>query len=201
MKWLVVAMLLLSAFAFGPDGYCNYSAGESCMNSPDCSSCNVSAVNTLRYFDTYALLSVRMYNYEPAEVPLIMQVRRDDNVHTAKSVDLMPGEQRLLDVRLEREAKNVTLTIELRDRDIGTAWDHETMTLLGLESTMRFEWVIPAVSVLAFMGILVVGLKQIRKGKAPYFIQPIVMPARPPEPPPDEEIIIVPKKKKYYYRK
>jgi hypothetical protein len=201
MKWLALVVLLASAFALGPDGYCNYSAGESCMNSQDCSACNVTMETTLRYFDTYALLSVRMFNFEPAELPLIAKVRKDDDVLAEKSIDIPAGGQKLLDVKIDRDPGNATVFVELRDRDIGTAWAYESMVLLGLESNWNLDVLIPIVSVLAFIGILVFGIRQMRGGKGPYFIQPVFMPAYPPEPPPEEEIIIVPKKKKYYYRK
>ena len=201
MKWLAVVFLLVNAFALGPDGYCNYSAGESCMNSQDCSACNVSMETTLRYFDTYALLSIKMRNFEPAELPLIAKVRKDSEVLAEKSIDLMAGEQKMLDVQIDREPGNATIFVELRDRDIETAWAFDSMVLLGLESTWNLDLLIPVASVFAFVSILVFGIRQIRKGKGPYFIQPIFMPAAPPEPPPDEEVIIVPKKKKYYYRK
>jgi len=201
MKWLAAVLLLASAFALGPDGYCNYSAGESCMNSQDCSACNVSMETTLRYFDTYALLSIKMQSFEPAELPLIAKVRKDDAVITEKSVDLVAGGQQLLDVRIEREPENATILVDLRDRDIGTAWAFDRLVLLGLESTWNLDLLIPIVSVFVFIGILVFGLKQIRRGGGHYFMQPVFMPAYPPEPPPEEEVIIVPRRKKYYYRK
>ncbi len=199
MRWLVAILLLASVSAFQLDGFCNYTAGESCMNSPDCIACNVSLNASLRYFDTYALLSVRIHNWEPEEVPLVLEVKKDGKKLSAKSVDLPAGGQKLMDVKVERGPGNSTLLVELRDRDIGTAWDYQSLILRGMESRWRLDLLIPVASVFAFIGILVYGLKQIRKG--PYEIVPVFMPAYPPEPPPEEEVIIVPKKKKYYYRK
>jgi hypothetical protein len=201
LRWLAVLLLLSAAHAFVPDGFCNSTAGESCMNSPDCSFCNVSAEVTVHYFDTYVLLSIEAVNSEPAEVPLVLSVRKDGELVKSMQLDLQAGQSQSKEVSVDRGPRNASLTVELRDRDIGTAWDFESLVVEGFEDTGSTEFLIPVVSVFAFLGILFFGFRYLRRAPGPYQIFPVFFPSYPAEPPPEEEIIIVPKKKKYYYKK
>ena len=200
MRWLIPMFLMLAVSAARFDDYCNRSGGESCMNSPDCPYCDVSMSVNTTYSGTYALIMVDMKSNEPEELPLILNVRKDDDDIYTKAIDLPAFGTEGRDVRVEREPENATVVVELRDRDIGTAWAYEGFTLPGLATKGRPEILIPILGVVIFFGIIFFGFKQVMK-RGPYMIQPIFAPFYPPEPPPEEEVIVVPKKKKYYYKK
>lgn len=203
MKLWAVALLLSTAWAWEIDGLCNRTGGESCMDSPDCSFCNITTGAALHYSGTRAVLTVTLTNNEPAEVPLLLNVIRDGQKIHSKQVDLLAGQTNTREFRLDREAGNSSLLIEVRDRDILTAWGRESLVLRGMESQTRSDVLLPVVSVLAFLAILAYGFRQLSRGRGPYQLMPVFFPAYPTEEEveEEEEIIVVPRKKKYYYKK
>ncbi|MBR9680636.1 MAG: hypothetical protein GOU98_02310 [Candidatus Altiarchaeota archaeon] len=200
MKFLTILLIFSLAFAAPLDGTCDRTEGESCMNHPDCSYCNVTMDVNLSYFETYALISIKVKSWEPAELPLILKVRKNSQDFSTKQLDLFSNEEKTIDVKMERDPKNITVIVEVRDRDIGTAWSYNKFTLPGLEKEGTTEILTPILGVFLFLGILFYGFKQVTKPKPKRFAPPpVFMP--PPAPQAEEEIIIVSKKKKYYYKK
>ncbi len=202
MKKLFLFFLLLSAFAFKiDDGICNYTGGESCMNSPDCSFCNITFEMNVSYVGTNALFFIKVKNNEPQTLPLILNIRKGPERKIFQSFDLEPFEIKTINEKYEREPEEIEIIIEIRDRDINTVWGYEKIILPGLEAGQNMEILTPLLSVLAFFSILFFGIKYIIKSKNkrpdPIFVQTFL----PPTPPPEEEIIIVAKKKKYFYKK
>lgn len=201
MKWLTIILLLCFVSAARFDGFCNRTGGESCMNHPDCTYCNISMDVDITYSGTYALVMVDIKSHEPSEVPLILSVRKKNDNFYSKAIDIGPLGTHGMDVRIEREEYNSTVIVELKDRDIGTAWSYKKFELPGLGTPETPDILVPVLGVFAFLGILFFGFKQIRKRSGPYFLQPVFAPSYPAETPEEEEIIIVPRKKKYYYKK
>ena len=200
MRFLAILLIFSMVFAAPLDGICDRTEGESCMNHPDCTYCNVSMVVNLSYFDTYALISINVKSWEPAELPLILKVRKNLKDFSTKQLDLLSNEAKTMEVKIERDPLNATITIEVRDRDIGTAWSYNTFILPGLEKEGQTEILTPILGVFLFLGILFYGFKQVSKPKSRFFRPPpVFMP--PSEPPADEEIVVVSRKKKYYYKK
>ena len=202
MKWLTLILLLCLVSASRIDGFCNRTGGESCMNHPDCTYCNISMNVNITYSGTYSLVMVDIKSHEPAEVPLILSVRRKNDNFYSKAVDIGPLGTQGMDVRIEREEFNSTIIVELKDSDIGTVWSYNKFILPGLGTQETPDILVPVLGVFLFLGILFFGFKQVRKGRGPYFLQPVFAPSYPTEAPQEEEeIIIVPRKKKYYYKK
>ncbi|MBR9689504.1 MAG: hypothetical protein GOV01_01230 [Candidatus Altiarchaeota archaeon] len=201
MRFLVVLLLLSSVFAWQIDGVCDRESGESCMNHPDCTFCNITSTTDIAYFDTYVVLSIHIKNYEPAELPLILSVKKQGKDFASKQLDLLSLESTTIDIRMDREPTNQSVIVEILDRDIRTAWNFQSLLVLGLENTGTTDVLTPVLGVFLFLGILFFGFKQIRKQGSAFMspAPPVFMP--PPPPPAKEEIIVVAKKKKYYYKK
>ena len=201
MRWLTLILLFCLVSASRFDGFCNRTGGESCMDNPDCTYCNISMNVSITYSGTYSLVMVNIKSHEPAEVPLILSVRRENDNFYSKAIDVGPLGTAGMEVRIEREEENSTIIVELKDRDLGTVWNYNKFVLPGLGSQENPEVLVPILGVFVFLGILFFGFRQIRKGQGPYFLQPVFAPSYPAEAPPEEEIVVVPRKKKYYYKK
>lgn len=199
MKSLILFFMLTLVVAAPLDGICDRDQGESCMNNPDCTYCNITSSVNVSYFDTYALISVTVKNWEPAEVPLILSVRKDSKDFTSKQLDITDNAKEVVEVKMEREVDNSTVIVEIRDRDIGTAWSYQTFILPGLERKGKTDLWTPILGVFLFLGIIFFGFKQVTKPRQKMITPPPVL-VKAPEPQ-GEEVVVVSKKKKYYYKK
>jgi hypothetical protein len=200
MKLIFLLMIFAAVFAGPLDGVCEHGLGESCMNSPDCSFCDISLKVNTTYLGTSLIVSATIDSNEPEEIPWILSIRDGEEIHS-KSFDLAATGRENVVVRIERKPDNTTLIVEVRDRDIGTTWAYESMAVEGMRTEGRNEILVPILSVAAFFSILFFGFKRLSRNRSPYFEPMPFMPMEQYGPPPKEEIILVSKKKKYYYKK
>jgi hypothetical protein len=201
MKALFVFLVLFASVFAGPlDGVCEHGAGESCMNSPDCSFCDISLRVNVTYLGTGLIVSATVDSNEPNEIPLILSIR-DGEESQSKQFDLPAGGREVVVTKLERKPDNTTLIVEVRDRDIGSTWAFESISVEGMRTEGKNEILVPVLSVITFFSILFFGFKRLSQNRSPYLEPVPFIPMEQYAPPPKEEIIVVSKKKKYYYKK
>ncbi len=202
----VALLLLMAAFSWETgDGVCNRTAGESCMNSPDCSVCRIDLIVKQTLSDTSTTVAVELENREPAEVSVVltMQELGEKEPLFIKAMDLKKFENARVEKRIERALQNRTFTVKVIDRELGTVWAQKQFLVPGMENTPgKVNPLVGIAGVAGFFAVLYFGLKGMDRERSPYVMPPMYAYPPPPQPQqPGEEIIVVTKKKKYYYEK
>jgi len=205
MRSAIVLLFLLSlSFCWDIDGICNRSAGESCMNSPDCRVCAINLSVEVSYSEAEAVVGIEIASGEPEELPLLVSLKEEGETEPLllKPLDLKPFSRARFEQRIERKLENRSFMVEVIDRELSTPWARKGVTVLGLEQPLpKPNAFLGLLGVISFFAILYFGVREIKREKSPYVLPPIYGYPPPPPEQPEEEVIIVPKKKKYYYTK
>lgn len=217
MREFILLLILGSILAPGlawtvGDRFCEKETGESCMNSLDCPICEVSLNVTHRVMATQDVLTVIVKSGESADVGIVLTVESGGEVIHHKSFELLAMQEVEYEFPVLRLEDTSEVMIIVKDRDIGTMWNREIVSIEGLSTkNPGFEMLIPAAALIVFFSILYIGLKK-PKPSGPYGDESDFVPYMPTGAPPgapaqirepvtEEQIVVVTKKRKYYHKK